>query len=397
MALARNKSFIGIAKETTHAAGALPTAVTPTAYIPISNITPFDNIKYLEDKNWRGSMVEDYGIVQGNIYSEFDFGGDVFADTIGWPVAGVLGDVTTTGASDPYTHAIAIKNNSNGQTTSYTITDYDAVNARQFAGVQFHEVDFKFTADGLLTYAAKGTGFQSAVSATITTATGAAGTVTYTAANNFYVGQVVSITGNSLSGLNLTSQTIVTASATQFTVTNAVTGTGTGGTATVVTPTTSYTTVPPQAVWTGVSKIAGTTVAIIEDGNCNITRPVTPIFTVDGNQAPYQLFQGPVAVTGSLTLVLEDDTQLLNYLNNSQPSLQINFTTGTAATAGYRQIQLNMTKCAFTVAKVDRGSDYVQLKVDYKAVANTTDVGSTGGYSPIKVTLQNALPASTYI
>lgn len=326
MALARNKSFIGIAKETAHAGGVAPTAAAATNYIPVTSITPFDNIKYLEDKNWRGSMVEDYGIVQGNIYSEFEFGGDVFADGIGWVVAGVLGDVSTTGASAPYTHAIALKNSTNGQTTSYTITDYNGVNARQFAGMQFNEVDFKFNADALLTYTAKGAGFQSATGST---------------------------------------------------------------------PTNSYSAVVPTASWTGTTTIGGTVVKILEEGNCAITRPVTPLFTVDGNQAPYQLFQGPVSVQGSLTLIVEDDTQLTNYLTNTQPSLQINFTTGTGATA--TQVQLNMTKAAFVVAKIDRGADYVQLKVDYKAIGNTTDVGTSAGYSPIKVTLQNALPASTYI
>jgi hypothetical protein len=330
MALARNKSFIGINKETAHAAGVAPTPAAPAAsggYIPVTSITPFDNIKYLEDKNWRGSMVEDYGIVQGNIYSEFEFGGDVFADTIGWPVAGVLGDVTTTGSAAPYTHAIALKNSGNGQTTSYTITDYNGVNARRFAGLQFHEIDFKFNADALLTYTAKGSGFQSDTSGTTS--------------------------GN------------------------------------------SYSAVVPTASWTGTTTIGGTTKLILEEGNCLISRPVNPIWTIDANQSPYQLFQGPVSVSGSLTFVVEDDTQLQNYLSNSQPSLQINFTTGSGATA--TQVQLNMTKCAFVVAKIDRGSDYVQLKVDYKAIGNATDVGASAGYSPIKVTLQNAIAASVYV
>jgi len=72
--------------------------------------------------------------------------------------------------------------------------------------------------------------------ATVTSATGASGTVTYTANNTFSAGQIVSITGNSNSALNLSNQTIASTPAptsTQFSVSNAATGTGTGGTATI--------------------------------------------------------------------------------------------------------------------------------------------------------------------
>jgi hypothetical protein len=75
--------------------------------------------------------------------------------------------------------------------------------------------------------------------ATVTAATGNGTTVTYTAANTFSVGQVVSITGLTTttgSSLNLSNQTITTASATQFTITNATVGTAAAtqaGTATI--------------------------------------------------------------------------------------------------------------------------------------------------------------------
>ena len=74
---------------------------------------------------------------------------------------------------------------------------------------------------------------QPVQTATITNVTASAGTVTYTAVNSFTAGNLVTITGVSPAGYNLSSQTIATASATQFTVTNAATGTYvSGGTAT---------------------------------------------------------------------------------------------------------------------------------------------------------------------
>ena len=69
--------------------------------------------------------------------------------------------------------------------------------------------------------------------ATVTAASATGGVVTYTAANTFVAGQVVSITGLSTTAFNLTNVIIDTRSATQFTVTNAATGTAvTGATAT---------------------------------------------------------------------------------------------------------------------------------------------------------------------
>jgi hypothetical protein len=68
--------------------------------------------------------------------------------------------------------------------------------------------------------------------ATVTAATGSAGTVTYTSANDFKVGEIVSIRNLSVSALNLTLQTIVSASSTQFTVSNPATGSCSGQSAT---------------------------------------------------------------------------------------------------------------------------------------------------------------------
>ena len=69
--------------------------------------------------------------------------------------------------------------------------------------------------------------------ATITNVVAAGGGVTYTAANTFKIGQLVTITGMSPGAYNLTNQTITDATSTFFTITNGATGTFvSGGTAT---------------------------------------------------------------------------------------------------------------------------------------------------------------------
>jgi len=164
-----HRSYLGIAKEATKG-----TAVTPTDFIPVtaSKIKPVDLIGELYDEGLRGSLVKNYAYIQGRTHSTFDFGGPVFADTFGYALGGLLGDVATTGSTAPYTHTISIKNatatGSDAQPTAFTLTDYYAANVRAYAGIQIHEQSLKLTADGLLDYDAKGTGFASATASTPT-------------------------------------------------------------------------------------------------------------------------------------------------------------------------------------------------------------------------------------
>ncbi|WBP87041.1 phage tail tube protein [Kitasatospora cathayae] len=314
------QTVIGIAKETTWG-----TPVAATAFIPVSPPTPKDVIKLGQDKGFRGSMVETYGEVQLTKHTTFDFSGDVFADTVGFPLAGVLGDVTVTGATAPYTHAMAVYNSNDGQPPSYTITDNYSQNVRQYPGCKFSEFDLKFSADGLLTYTAKAVGIPS---------------VTTTA------------------------------------------------------PTPAYSALQPLASWVGAVTIGGSANLTVLDGNVTIKRPVNVVDTVDGTQAPHALFSGPVSVSGKLTLVMEDETQITNYLNSTGVALDINFQTGTGA--ALQQVKFHMSQVIYQTADITRGKDFVELPVAFTAMANTSDAGTSAGYSPIKVTLQNANPSGTY-
>jgi hypothetical protein len=320
MPKATQLSFLGIAKEVTPG-----TPVAASNFIPVTQITPKDNLTLLDDKGYRGALVDVYDQIAGVLSGTLDFDGDVFPDTVGFALAGVLGDVTTTGASAPFTHAFAVLNSGSGQPPSYTLNDNYVAGNRQYPGARFSEVGFKFSADGLLTYSAKATTFGSA-----------------------------------------------TASA----------------------PTTSFTSIPPMVGWQGVAQIGGVTQAGLIDGEVTIKRSVTVVNTVDGTQAPAQLWSGPVQVDGKATLVMEDDTQLTAYLTTTKPSVDFNFTAG--AGAGAVQLKLHMSKCSISAADITRGKDYVEIPITFTALANTTDIGTSGGYSPIKVTVQNAVTTGTY-
>ncbi len=112
-------------------------------------------------------------------------------------------------------------------------------------------------------------------------------------------------------------------------------------------------------------------------------------------QTPAAIFLGPLTVKGKFQAFIDDDTELTRYLTNTQPSLDFNWTTGSGA--ALVQLKLHMTSAAYTNAKITRGKDYVAIDAEFEAVANLTDAGASGGYSPIKATLQNAVAAGTYI
>jgi hypothetical protein len=320
------RSYLGIAKEATRG-----TAVAPTDFIPVMKdaLKPVDIVDPLYDTGLRGSNALNYNYIPGRTRSTVDFGGAVFADTVGYGIAGLLGSVATTGASAPFTHTISLFNSlaSGGdvQPISYTLTDFYAVDVRSYPGCQFSDFSLKFNADGMLEYDAKSTGWASE---------------------------------------------------------------------TVSDPTPTFSTILPTPVWRGTVSVGGSTVATAMTGNIDMKRPATPIYGISATQDPYQVFLGPLEVTGKITFVMEDDSQLLNFLNNSQPALVFNWAYGSGASEV--QIQATLTKGAYTTGVIERGEDFVQVSVDFNAQANTTDDGASGGFSPIKWVLKNAKPSGTY-
>jgi hypothetical protein len=320
------RSYLGIAKEVTKG-----TIVPPTDFIPVAkdSIKPVDVVDALYDTGLRGSNVVNYNYLQGRTRSTFDFGGAVFADTVGYAIAGLLGSVATTGSTAPYTHTISLKNSlvsgADDQPISYTLTDFYAADVRSYPGCQFSDFSLKFNADGMLEYDTKTTGWQSSA---------------------------------------------------------------------VSDPTPTFSTLLPTQVWQGTVSIGGSAVSNAMTGNIDMARSVTPVYGISQTQNPFNIFLGPLEVTGKITFIMENDDELTRFLTNAQPAIVLNWAYGTGATA--IQLRATITKGAYTAAVIERGEDYVQVSIDLNGQANTTDAGSTGGYAPIKWVLQNAKASGTY-
>jgi hypothetical protein len=320
------RSYLGIAKEATKG-----TVVAPTDFIPVAkdSLKPQDIIDPLYDTGLRGSNVLNYNYIPGRTRSTVDFGGAVFADTIGYGLAGLLGAVATTGSTAPFTHTISLLNSltsgADAQPISYTLTDFYAVDVRSYPGCQFSDFSLKFNADGMLEYDTKTTGFASS---------------------------------------------------------------------TVADPTPAFSTVLPTPVWRGTVSIGGSAVSSAMSGNIDMARPVTPVYGISATQDPFQVFLGPLEVTGKITFLMETDAELTRFLTNTQPAIVLNWAYGAGAAAV--QIQATITKGAYTAAMIERGEDFVQVSIDLNGQSNTTDAGASGGFSPIKWVLQNAKASGTY-
>ena len=130
------------------------------------------------------------------------------------------------------------------------------------------------------------------------------------------------------------------------------------------------------------------------EGNIDMKRAATPIYGIASTQDPYQVFLGPIEVTGSIKFVMESDAELLNFLNNTQPAIVLNWAYGSGSTE--LQVQATITKGAYTAAVIERGDDFVSVTIELNGQANTTDAGASGGFSPIKWVLKNAKPSGTY-
>lgn len=311
-------------------------ADAPTAYIPVRKFEPVDNLTILDDTGYRGSEVTNYGAVAGVIHGEYSTEGDVFAESFGYWLGCMLGDYTSSGSSAPYTHNFAILNAANangyggGQPNSMTVVDYSG-----------------------LTSGGKARAYPGCVVSELTVQFNAEGLLTYS---------------------------------------TKLTGYSSGA---VPKPTSSWTsTTVPTPVWVGTTSIASSPVLYVESGEIAMKRDVKVLHTVDGTQSPYGVWLGPLETTGKMTFLAADETELLRYLNNTQPSTVWNWTTGTGASLS--QVQASCAKVAYKATKVMRGQTYTTVETDLSMIGNTSNVGASGGYGPVAWQLKNAVTGSTY-
>ena len=141
--------------------------------------------------------------------------------------------------------------------------------------------------------------------------------------------------------------------------------------------------------WSTSASIAGTAVTLINAATLDIKRNSAPIFTI-GQQSPYKNFAGPIEVSGKLTVVVESSTAtyFTNALARSQQSLTFQFTDPTATNGTGSTVTFQMTNAQFEMPLIKQDKEYVEMDLNFEAIANSTDQ-TAGGYSPVKAIIVN--------
>lgn len=162
----------------------------------------------------------------------------------------------------------------------------------------------------------------------------------------------------------------------------------------VTPPARSYTALSPLAAVGITATIGGSASSLVLAGTVTMARPVKPIKVADGTQDPSVMWGGNVAMSGNLRLIMANDTELNRFENATSTSLVLDIATGAGASAV--EVKVTMSSVQYTSGKPDFSNDWVELPVDFRANANTTDIGTSGGYSPCKWLIKNAVASGAY-
>lgn len=405
------KQFVGIANESTQG-----TPVAMTATVLVDEMKPKDSPKFLDDKSWRGSMATDaFAKIQGVKTAELELGGPAYGDGLGYFLRNILGDMAVTGTSTGSGGTTLSSSAAAGATSISTAATIPASTAVQIGTGATGEVVITGTPSGSgpytipITTPSTGLAYAHASAQAVQPVTGP-----YTQAHsllNSGSGQPISHTITHFLGPTATSgarqypgacfsELGLKWNAESELLTWSGKATAWPSVALGATPTANPSTVLPVASWRmllgiGGPASGGTLINTVTDGELTIKRELSPYFTVTGAQNPYIIQRGGLSVEGKLGFVAADESPLLYLLNNTQPQLQIILDNGLT---GLNKItfQIDCQIAAFTQMDPDGTKSAVEYGGTFMAVLNTTNAGGSGGYSPIKVSVTNNVPAGTY-
>lgn len=325
------KQFVNFAKETTQ--GTAVTTGMTTA--PVTSFEPQDDPVWLTDEGMRGSMGKTYGKIQGVQKSNYTMGGAIFLDWLPAMLLNILGEIASTGPiTSIYTHVLTLLNSGTGQPPSHTFVDWQGLtattNARVYAGASHSQLVIKGNAESsLIEWSAKGAAFWSSAFPTSP-------------------------------------------------------------------PTSSPGTESPLAAWRAElafgGSLPGSKNLTVRDYEITIDREISVQHTAQNTQTPYIIQRGALTgVTAKFFVAKPSDETFLNYMrNNTQPQVQLKVDNGLAGALA-RTMTIDMAAFAVDMAKINRSDPAVGYDISGEAIFNTTNVGASGGFGPVKITVTNAI------
>ncbi len=403
------KQFVGVAKETTQG-----TAVVPTVTIPVDKFEPEDKFKWLDDKALRGSLVETYNRIQGPANIDFDMSGPLFFDAAGYLLNNLFGDDVESGTYTGSGTTTLSSSSIVGATSISTVASISATTVIQIDTANLSEVRTVTSVSGAGPYTLNFTpglvyAHNSAVTvqpittpyshkfSVLNSGNGQPGSLTITD----FQGPTAVTGARAYAGCCLSELTIK-GNAESTLIEYDAKGSGWGPSAAAVsTPTSSPSTVQPFAAWRFQLGLAGpatggTLVKTVGNFEVAMKRSLQLIWTGQNSQSPYFIQRGKVTVTGKLDFVaVADETPLTYLLSNTQPQFQL-LATNSLSGANLLSLQFDSQQAAWSTSKIDRSKDAVGYQVEFEAIANTTNAGGSGGFSPLAVTIQNAVVPNSY-
>ena len=407
------RRFIGLAKEASPGV-----AVTPTYTFPMTTFTPVDKITPLADQAWRNSMAGIYNEIEGVRIADVSLGGPFFADGIGYLLNDIMGDyyqsvngtagtATTIYSGDPYIAGAGTINS----TASISIGTTISVGGTAISTAQEVRTVTNVTGSAPYVLSLSSPMYQnhaagvaitpySAVTnynhyfALLNSGTGSGGygqaqpatysLTDYTGVTPTVGARVYANTCLSELTLDFTPTGLVMYDAKCTSWASAISGT---------TPTASLSSVIPQAAWQSTVGLGAGTANTYDNmmAKLTITRKIEPYYTNSGQQDPYSIVRGELTASMAMDFgPVSNETQFNYYLLWSQPQLFLTATNGLSGSSA-AAITINAQQAAFTTGALNDSKTAFGFTMGAELVSNTTNVGPSGGFGPLVITLTNSV------
>jgi len=155
-------------------------------------------------------------------------------------------------------------------------------------------------------------------------------------------------------------------------------------------PVASFSTAKPQPSWRSTVTVGGVARNEIEEWSVRLKRGVDPEPTADGSQDPYTFARGLFGADWTLDYLAIDETGLTNYISNVQPTLAWAITNGLSG-ANLLSMTISAQLGAYKGSDIDIKRTLFGYKASGSCISNVTNAGNSGGYSPVAITLSNAV------
>lgn len=154
-------------------------------------------------------------------------------------------------------------------------------------------------------------------------------------------------------------------------------------------PTNTVTVEQVIPTWKSTVTVGGSAAPNVREWGVTISRVIEVVDTADGTQDPYAIVRKALTASGKLTFAAKDEGPLTALMAGTQQAVVINIDSGGVG-ANVRNLTLTMTKAVYDTGQMVRETP-IGWDMSIKALANSTDVGASGGLAPIQAVLKNTV------